>query len=122
MLNTLSLFKERNMLRKKLKSKRTWKDRMEKIENAWDSERGNLLNLVKMNYQISGSCDECQTKKAVIKCGDCARERQFCNMCDDRIHSQYSLHNRNSFAKGYLEPLAANEMLDDNNEIVIVGM
>ena len=94
---------------------------MEKIESAWDSERVTLLNLVKINHQISGSCDECRTK-AVIKCGDCASERQFCSICDERIHSQYSLHNRKSFAKGYLEPLVANEVLNDNNEIVIVGM
>lgn len=95
---------------------------MEKVECAWEEERGPLMEfvvsmeLVVSKHNLDADCMICFSKKAVISCKDC-KKQQLCEVCDQSVHIDDPLHNRKSYAN-CIQPIAPTEVLNESYEII----
>ena len=107
--------------RKVKPKKRTWKQRMDNSETVWEQSREAILSRVISNSCITETCRMCNSLCAQISCEDCL-ERYLCFKCDEARYIYYPFHNRISHAAGYRVPLASNEIIDENGNIVTAGL
>lgn len=113
----MSLFSQRNT---KLKKQKSWKEKMEKLDSNWEESRNEVIDLVKATKFLNGVCNVCQTSIANIKCRECALD--ICNNCDTNLHQNLVFHNRYCFTKQYLDSLSPSEVLDNDGNVLTVGM
>ena len=70
---------------------------------------------------MTGKCDVCKEREAVIKCHNCF-DNCLCFLCDDIVHHNNTLHDRSQFVNGYFQPLPINEILNESLEVDSTSM
>ena len=93
---------------------------METVEGKWLEDMDSILSIVKKKKTMTGPCMVCWESSAIIRCKEC--QQQMCNLCDQAVHHNSPLHNRQSFSKGFFQPLSPCEILNENQEITEEGM
>uniref|UniRef100_A0A7M5X0A6 CxC3 like cysteine cluster domain-containing protein n=1 Tax=Clytia hemisphaerica TaxID=252671 RepID=A0A7M5X0A6_9CNID len=102
------------------KKKRSWKERMERIEKAWSEEKENIFSSLRLKsaFLSKEKCALCLSKTAAVDCHEC--RIHLCEICDRDIHNKNPLHNRFSFVNDKTQALTPMQALNDNLEIYTV--
>ncbi len=105
-----------NSVKRKRKS---WKERMEKIEKSWYQEKDKVMAAIKSSLVMTEKCQQCVLKPACLNCKECRIE--LCETCDQENHIKRPLHNRICLVNGVNKPLSPMQALNENFEIYTVG-
>lgn len=102
---------------------RTWKDRMESLEESWSERREELFEVALECETLSSSvCEMCGERDSLIECKDCEIWGLcLCEICDDEKHSCKPLHNRRSSTNGFLQSIAPTKLCQGMNEFTEKG-
>ena len=68
---------------------------------------------------LTGKCDVCKEREAVIKCSNCFLDH-LCFLCDEIVHN-IETHDRSSFVDGYFQPLLVIEALNESLQVESSG-
>ncbi len=91
---------------------RTWKNRMDALEESWSDFRAKLFEFVlECETPSSSICEICSKKDSTILCEDCDNGNCICEDCDKEIHLCKPLHNRKIYKNGFLKRIAPNKSI-----------
>ena len=102
---------------------RTWKDRMESLEESWSAKRVELFEVaLECETPSSSMCEMCGERESLIECKDCEIWGLcLCEICDDEKHLSKPFHNRKSNINGFLESIAPTKVCQGMKEFTEKG-
>ncbi|CAL8312881.1 unnamed protein product [Arctogadus glacialis] len=84
--------------------------RQREVEQCWQQARPhNVDNLLSAQTLYQVTCNHCQTRDAVIRCGECMPLEWFCAECDQLAHKRHTLHSRQTTMAGFLQYIPPTE-------------
>lgn len=106
------------LVRPKTKSKRkSWFERVVSNNEQWKRNRPLIWETLTAKESLDNVlCEVCGDRQAIILCDVC-NTNHLCFVCDDIVHLQYPLHDRCSFANGYMQPLVPLEALNESHDV-----
>ena len=88
----------------------SWSRRQREVEQCWQQARPhNVDNLLSAQTLYQVTCNHCQTRDAVIRCGECMPLEWFCAECDQLAHKRHTLHSRQTTMAGFLQYIPPTE-------------
>jgi hypothetical protein len=103
--------------------KSSWEKRILNNEANWEHCREELFSAVLASLVVPNDnvvCMVCQKECALIKCGECKLE-YLCHECDDAVHTDNPLHDREYWAKGFFQYLPPNQGVSNEGKLSYQG-
>ena len=98
-----------------------WEKRTTSSDSNWENWRHQLFSAVLNSYVIPEGdvmCMACGSEPALIKCSLCVSQ-YLCPDCDDAIHSEKPLHDRQEWLNGFFNDMKAEQSVSKGKEIIV---
>eukprot|EP00794_Sanderia_malayensis_P012452 gene12452-13739_t len=101
---------------------RTWKERMEALEESWSCKREELFDVVlECETRHAMVCEMGCGREALIECRDCERwGYSLCELCDAVKHKSRPFHNRKGLKDGFLQNLSPSKFFQETTRDIVV--
>eukprot|EP00794_Sanderia_malayensis_P002607 gene2607-3020_t len=101
---------------------RTWKERMEALEESWSCKREELFDVVlECETRHAMVCEMGCGREAVIECRDCEKwGYSLCELCDAVKHKSRPFHNRKGLKDGFLQNLSPSKFFQETTRDIVV--
>ncbi|XP_046863236.1 uncharacterized protein LOC124456981 [Xenia sp. Carnegie-2017] len=97
-----------------------WQKRMENREENWESMREKIFNVTVSSFAPPLSamkCSRCNENEAVLRCRQCGVLRYICRECDDDVHENNPLHDREVWLDGYFQYIKPTQSISSDGKI-----
>ena len=101
-----------------------WQKRSTSSDSNWENWRHQLFSAVLNSYVIPQGdvmCMACGNEPALIKCSLCVSQL-LCPDCDDAIHGEKPLHDRQEWLNGFFNYMKAEQSVSKEKEIIAKSM
>ena len=101
-----------------------WQKRTTSSDSNWENWRHQLFSAVLNSYVIPDgdvTCMACGSEPALIKCSLCVSQ-YLCPDCDDTIHSEKPLHDRQEWLNGFFNYMKAEQSVSKEKEIIVKSL
>lgn len=101
-----------------------WQKRMENREENWESMREKIFNVTVSSFAPPLSamkCCRCNENEAVLRCRQCGVLRYICRECDDDVHENNPLHDREVWLDGYFQYIKPTQSISSDGKICSIG-
>jgi hypothetical protein len=100
-----------------------WQKRTKSSDSNWESWRNELFSGVLNSCVIPEGdvmCMACGSKPALVKCSVCVSQ-YLCPDCDDALHSEEPLHDRQEWLNGFFNYMKAEQSVSREKEMIVKG-
>ena len=101
-----------------------WQKRTSASDTNWGNWRDQLFSAVLNSSVIPEEevmCMACGNEAAMVSCSECISE-YLCPACDDTIHSEKPLHDRQEWLNGFFHYLTPAQSVSSEGEMIVKGI
>ena len=96
-----------------------WQKRTSSSDVNWENWRPELFSAVVNSHVIPDqdvTCMACGEEPAVLRCPSCISQH-LCPGCDDRVHSEKPLHDRQHWLDGFFKYLKPEQSVSSKRKV-----
>jgi len=104
--------------------KSLWEKRLSNNEANWENCRKELFSAVLGSLVVPDEeviCMLCQNECALIGCSEC-KLQYLCHECDDEVHTDNPLHDRELWSKGFFQNLPPTQSVSCEGKLIYKSM
>ena len=97
---------------------------MQAVEANWESNRESLFSALLKSHMVPSRDAICffrNKKNAVIRCHQCGPRVLMCSNCDERIHEQKPLHDRDVWMNGFFQEISPTDAVLEDGSLGFVS-